>query len=419
MRDRTFLILGSIGTVVLILVVIYFIFFRPLEPSITGEEGGPLFGEAGEFGGVPDEGSTIELDQQPSVEVAPRLVKITEGPVAHGVGITVRTQQIAAGEIPTEEGGTSQVFTEQLVPEFRFVERRSGNVYAYTPEDRSITRLSNDTIPGVVEAVWAPDASTVFLRFLSGTGDSQENLDTYALPAEGESETAGGFFLEPSLSDVVVSGSSTVATLLPSSSGSIATVATLTGANPRTLFSSPLALLRLYAAGDTFMTATYAASGADGYAFQVTSSGAFERLVGPLRALTILPSPSGRSVLYSYLSGNAAKAEVLDTATRNSSSLPLAVLPEKCAWAADEKAAYCAVPRTLGKGWPELWYQGVTHYSDRIWKIDLEARLASLVLDPETLAAVQIDAMSLTVDPDEDYLVFTNRTDGSLWTYDL
>lgn len=46
-------------------------------------------------------------------------------------------------------------------------------------------------------------------------------------------------------------------------------------------------------------------------------------------------------------------------------------------------------------------------------------RSASLVIDPIAVAQTQIDGVSLALDPKSDFLIFTNKIDGSLWAYDL
>ena len=68
---------------------------------------------------------------------------------------------------------------------------------------------------------------------------------------------------------------------------------------------------------------------------------------------------------------------------------------------------------------PDSWYQGAVSFSDRFWKIDVENRLASLLFDPEQLAEVRIDTVSPVADSVSRSLIFTNKTDGSLWLYEL
>jgi hypothetical protein len=87
---------------------------------------------------------------------------------------------------------------------------------------------------------------------------------------------------------------------------------------------------------------------------------------------------------------------------------------------ADEATVYCGVPTDMSNGnLPDDWYQGAVSFSDRIWRIDMTARVATLVVDPTTVAKTSIDAVSLTVDPLENVLVFMDKKTGSLWAYSL
>lgn len=408
MNSRRILILAGIALAIfLVALATYFLFFTTRAPEVSTEDPGNIFGTSNE--GI--DPSTLpavgEAAQQAGEEIAPGLVRITAGPVA--VGAVARSVR----ENATSSEGTPTVV---LDTEIRYVERESGHIYAYRAGARTLTRLTNRTLPGVVEAVWSADGSVAFARFLSENESGGLVAETFALPASEES----GYFLESNLSEVAVTGSSTLLTLLPNANGSVATVARIDGSSPRTLFSSLLSSLRITPAGPGYVAYTKASAQTNGYGFLVGgTSGVFERVLGPLRGLTMLPSPSGSSIFYSYLSGSALKSELLATSNRVATAIPLGTLPEKCVWAPDESNIYCAVPRTLSGTLPDDWYQGAVSFSDRIWKIDLDARVAILVVDPKTVAQADMDAVGLAIDPLADVLVFTNRTDGSLWVYDL
>lgn len=410
---RTLIIAGAAVIGLLLLAVLaYFLFFRSSAPGITAGTGQNPFGEGANV--APGAGATSTDSGATPTEVAPHLVRITTGPVAYGVAAMSIPQQrlLISGSGTTTSTSTYKIYETDV----RYAERESGNVFSYDFTDKTLTRISNKTLPGIQEASWAADGTTAFLRFLTTQDNGNEVIDTYALPV-GKDD--GGYFLETDLGQVVITGTSTVVTLLPSTTGTIATAARVDGAAPKTVFSSPLSSLRLYAAGKGYAAATKASASADGYGFMVSSAGAFTRVLGPLSGLTLLPSPSEKSVLFSYDSGNTVVAGVLDVATRTVTTLPIAALPDKCVWAADESAIYCGVPRTMSGTWPDDWYQGVTSFSDRIWKIDLAARNADLIVDPVAVANVAMDAVSLAIDPRSDALFFTNKKDGSLWAYDL
>lgn len=407
---RVLIILGIVIVAIALIAAVYFLFFAPKGTGITARPSiGNPFGESPDASG---DGTSVtgDIPSGAGDEVAPSLIRITQGPVAFGSLASTTSETITTpGETASSAPKTS-VVNDTLV---RYVERTTGNVYEYRLGKRSLTRLSNRTLPGVQEASWVPDGSMAFVRFLSADADG---VDTYALPAMGDD----GYFLESNLSQVLVSGSSTLVTLLPSSAGSIATVAKSNGTGAKTLFSSLLSMLHLSDAGRAgYAAQTYASAQTDGFGFLVSTSGTFERVLGPLRGLTLLPSPTGKSVLYSSVSGNSVRSAVLDVASRTSTTLPIGALPEKCVWTADESAVYCAVPRAMSGTWPDSWYQGAVSFSDRIWKIDMTARVAVLVVDTATVAKVDVDAVSLTIDKKSDALIFTNKKDGSLWLYDL
>jgi hypothetical protein len=406
MNRKRILIAGS-SAVVLIGLLAFGIYL--IAGSRSGIEAVPGIGT---FGSSADrnESPLLSPDGAPvqgaGTVVAPRLVRISDAPVAQGA--------VALYIPPVFEEGTS---TEPTIPadiEVRFIERQSGNVFAFRFFDRLLSRISNRTLPGVQDAVWTPDGERAFVRYLVRSADGTEDVDTYALPADGSE----GYFLEQGLERVSIRATSTVLSLLPGPSGSTATVSRADGTGATTLFTSALGRITAMFSGGSVVATTKPSSGLDGYAFLV-EGGTFTRILGPLRGLSTLPNAEGTAVLYSYVSQGRVNLLSYDIAGGAATTLPLGTLPEKCARARGGRAVYCGVPTDVSGNLPEDWYQGARAFTDRIWKIDLETRLATLIVDPGEVADVAIDAVALTLDPQEDILVFTNRRDGTLWAYDL
>jgi hypothetical protein len=73
----------------------------------------------------------------------------------------------------------------------------------------------------------------------------------------------------------------------------------------------------------------------------------------------------------------------------------------------------------LRAGEPDLWYQGISHYSDRIWRFDVDTDYADVAVDPKKDFNIDIDAEKLFLSPSEDYLFFINKNDLSLWALKL
>lgn len=344
--------------------------------------------------------------------IAPRLLKLADGPVARGaVALYIPP---TTTEVASESGSTTETVTTPEEVEVRYIDRQSGNVYAFRVHERTATRISNKTLPGIQEASWLADGSRAFVRFLEKDSAGVEHVSTYMLPANGE----GGYFLEQDLAEVRTASSSVLA-LYSSGTGSVASLAGPEGTSGTTLFSSLLSSLHVRFAGGNFVATTKATSALDGYAFLVDRAGSFTRLLGPLRGLDTLPNPSGSQVLYSYIDRTKLYTQVLDVANRTTVPLPLVTLAEKCAWNREGTAVFCGVPTTVRGTLPDDWYQGAHSFTDRVWRIDLTSRVATLIFDPNELAEEAMDIEALTLDSASDVLVFMNRLDGSLWSYDL
>ncbi|KND51526.1 MAG: hypothetical protein AB202_03075 [Parcubacteria bacterium C7867-007] len=404
MTRRILIIAAAIVVIVGIALAVYFFFFAPKSGELII---GDPFGDTGS--GTVEPGSLIE-GQGAGTVVGPNFVRITEGPVSEGVvafGIMIPSE---AGTVSTTSSSTP------LVPDVavRFIDRASGNIYSYVAHARTLTRISNKTLPGIQEASWVPNGTLAYVRFITSDSASGEHVATYALPENGE----GGYFIEQDLSEARVVGSTGLFTMISNTGGSVGTIAKVDGTGARTLFTSLISSLIVHPAGNTYFAHTKASSQTEGYGFQIIN-GSFNRILGPLNGLSLLPSPSGKSLLYNYVSGGVTRLAVIDLANRNATALPLSTLSEKCVWAS-ELTVYCGVPTTLsGYKLPEDWYQGAAPFSDRIWRIDMTARVATLVVDPTQVAKTSIDAIALTTDPKEDVLIFTDKKTGSLWLYNL
>lgn len=400
---RALIILSAVIVVAGIGAAVYF-YIAGKEPAVEVAPN-PTLPVAGDspftvVGTGPDEEVGESRDAAPSV--TKRLAQVSAGPVVSGAVVA----HVSASTATSTEGvsGTN-VF---------FIERQSGHVFSYGVETGTLTRTSNRTIPGIQDAFWLPDASRAFVRYLSGS--NFEVINTYALPANGEA----GSFLPQNLGSIDVSSSS-ILTLASSDTGSVGSVERPDGTGTKTVFSTALSSVRASFAGKSGYLVTTKASGRiDGYAFLVDTTGQFSRVAGPLRGLAAKASPLGNWVLVSASSGTGMTTSLVDVKTRETIALPLGTIADKCVWAADETAVYCGVPVRPPSGtYPDDWYQGATQFSDRIWKIDVVGRFAQLTLDFSKETEQSLDATALALDPQTRVLVFMNKNDGSLWSYQL
>jgi hypothetical protein len=379
----------------------YFMFFSN-SPTVTVAPSGsaslPIAGQ-----GAVSTGTTAPTSPNTPVSVpavaGTRLVQISAGPVVQGESV--------ADLKPINASSSPQVAVS-------FIERQSGNVFSYIPNTQILTRINNKTIPGIQSASWLPDASTAFVRYLSGSDFS--TINTYALSAT----TSSGFFLPQNLADIAVSPTN-ILTLTSGVNGSIGSLERTDGTHSSTIFTTPLTSIRLSFAGkNQYLVFTKPTSTLSGAAFLVNSADSFSRIAGPLNGLVALASPSGKEVLVSYTQGGTMAMELIDTTTGITTALPVATIADKCVWTTDDAAIYCGIPVTPpGAAYPDDWYQGAVQFSDRIWKIDVTSRYAQFILDFGVAKKGDLDATSLAIDPKKTVLVFVNKNDGSLWSYSL
>jgi len=383
--------------------LVYFFFFAGSSAGIAVAPGdGTSFPTAGQGTNTPASNGSANTTSAigSPVAVSARLVKISAGPVV-------------PGEVVTNKKATSASSSPETT--ITFIARESGNVFSYLTGAKILTRTSNKTVPGIQSASWLPDASVAFVRYLSG--ENFGTINTYALPANGSA--GGGFFLSQNLADIAVS-STNVLTLASGVTGSTVSLTRTDGTRATAVFSTPLSSLRVSFAGAQYLAFTKPSSTLPGTAFLVDSAGRFSRVAGPRNGLVALASPSGKWLLTSYTLGTAMQMELVNTATGETVPLPVATIADKCVWAADDSVVYCGVPVSPpAASYPDDWYQGAAHFSDRIWKIQIAGRYAQLALDFPKEAEDSLDAIALAVDPANTTLVFVNKNDGSLWSYSL
>lgn len=376
----------------------YFAFANRSGVAVTETPSGTLPEAGGVTASTSEETpGTITETGQPA-KVSARLVEITK-------------DQVAPGEVAF---ATSTAASPSDIA-INFVARQSGNVYQYLEGAGTLSRISNKTIPGIEEAKWLPSGALAFVRYLSG--DTHSTINTYALAANGQ----GGYFLAQNIADLAVSPSNLLA-LASGVNGSVAMLERPDGSGSKQAFTTPLSELRIAFGGSAGLVAfTKPSAALPGYAYFVNASGLFEKVAGPYTGLVALPSPSGKRLLLSYVSGGILKMSLLDTTTRELIPLPLGTIADKCVWSADSAALYCGIPTDppTAAAYPDDWYQGAVAFSDRIWKIDVEGRFAELTLDFNKETGQDLDATGLAIDPKSQVLVFRNKNDGSLWSYAL
>lgn len=246
------------------------------------------------------------------------------------------------------------------------------------------------------------DCTNIIAANLQKTNELQkvtgDFIDTGILRGDMSPDGAHMFFLKPS-----------------PSGGIIGIVADSNGKNQRQLFTSPFTEWKpQWVNATTIALTTLASSEADGYLYFLNpTTGDFQKILGPIRGLTTLVNPSGKTVLFSSSVGKRFTLSTYSTENGAVSQRDLTTLPAKCAWQNDTQV-YCAVPQEITSAqYPDDWYQGNISFRDSFWALDTTQNSTRLIASPDQ----NFDAYKLTVSPDGSYLYFINKLDGTLWSY--
>ena len=144
-----------------------------------------------------------------------------------------------------------------------------------------------------------------------------------------------------------------------------------------------------------------------------TNNENMKKILGGVRGLTTLANNDMTKVLFS----ENLKMQVYDVKENKSSNL-LRTLAEKCVWSVGGVSVYCGVPiHPEDTHYPDAWYKGQVSFSDNIWKIDMENIFSeSLTSD---YFDIELDVIKPALSLSDDYLVFINKKDSSLWSLTL
>lgn len=324
------------------------------------------------------------------------------------------------------------IFKKEKGTIVRYVDRATGHIYDVNLSTLTKTKVTNQTLPKIYEAYFRPDGNAVLLRFLKDDSDVVENLILTLTPPQGTStpSTSSGQAdslyavsstpLRGDVNAVTVGSNNTLIYALRDTSSIVSS--TFNGTGVKTLLTSPFTDWRLAAAGNSLVVYTKASTDVSGFAYTLnTSSKAFTKILGPLNGLVVIPNISGNQVLYSYSENNKTRTFAKNLTNNTQTEILPTTLAEKCIWSIKQTSIlFCGVPvDESGGGEPDGWYRGLTHFSDRIWLFDTKLEIAQVLVEPKLSLDIDVDITEPRLSPDEDYLIFINKTDLSLWVLRL
>jgi len=359
----------------------------------------------------------------------PQFRQLSQVPVS---GMISFERLATSSDATIDEGFKVSTTTETV---FRYIERGTGHIFETTERIVTQERISNITIPQIQKAFFNNEGDKLFLQYFA---NNNETLQTFSGEIVQISTTTSSgakildskietFFYSSDLNDLTPSyNNKSVFSISKNNNGSTVENTSFVAKITTPVTSSLLSNWIAQSVNSNLLTLTTKAnSEIPGYLyFYDISKGLKNRVLGPIDGLTTNTSPSGRFVLYSSINRGKIALSVYDTQTAKNASLAFQTLPEKCIWkSSNESIFYCAVPASLdSKPLPESWYQGLTSFNDELWKVELredDNPSYAVILEPSRLTGQEFDITNLQLSPKEEYLIFTNKNDLNLWSFDV
>jgi len=321
--------------------------------------------------------------------------------------------------------------SEEKVLSVRYMERATGHIKETKLDQGEPTRISNTTVPKVAETIFVPSGTQMILRVFANVFNEIETvLASVKMPIDDGSVdspqrtigTLDGVSIPEEVIDLAISPSGDeVIVLIPSADGVRGVLQSMTGENRREIFALPTSeWLVDWPSGSIISLNSRPLPGANGYLyFASKGEGVPARILGNEQGLTTLVSPNGTKLFAHTNTGKSQGVFLYDIPNAKKIGFPIFTLPEKCVWSKKVSSKiYCAVSVgefAIEDGLPNSWYRGELQFEDTFWEINTETLATTYLGSPKETA----DAISPFLDPDENYLFYTNKRDGSLWTLSL
>lgn len=414
MNKKILITIVSTITLIILATLSWYFFFRNIAPTpTTNPTTGLPFGE-GVGNVVPNEqnsnitGVVSDSGNKPTN----KLFQISNAPVAGFVAFSSK-KDLPASSAEGQAGAPTVI---------RYVDRATGHIYDVNPFTLEKTKITNNTLPKIIEAYFKNDGSAVLLRSLTNNDTIQNISLTLNAPKTSSTDalytvTATG--LRGNMGDVWVGPNNSLAySLIDDNSISISN---FDGTKATRLFSSAFTDWRVrFDNIANVVLVTKASANVSGFAYNLnTKTGSLSKLIGPLNALTLIESPDNKRFAYSYNSNGQTVFASQNMSTREITNILPATFADKCVWSKkNTNILYCGTPSGIGTFEPDNWYKGTSHFSDQIWSFDIEDKISeNLVNLGENTNS--IDVLNPSLSPNEDYLIFMNKNDLTLWALKL
>ena len=317
----------------------------------------------------------------------------------------------------------------------RWIDRGRGNILEATTDSTEIITLSNTLLPRVYDSIWDKNLTSIIGSILPSNTDisttvyaklnkqtatttatSTENITPYFLRGKNLPDNMLGFAVSPKGDKIIM--------IIKENNQSVGYIANFDGTAVTKIFTNPITQLVVeWPEESTIAITTKASAKISGYLYFINpKTGTWKKVLGPIIGMSTKVSHDAKKILVSATSKNGqVTTSIYNIGTTTPTDTTLRTLAEKCTWGKFYKELiYCATPSIPTTAtYPDDWYKGIITTYDKIWQLNSnngDIRLVSSLINQSDRS---INVFNMNTDPKDDYLLFMNKDDLSLWSLDL
>ncbi|MBU2109719.1 hypothetical protein KKB71_02060 [Patescibacteria group bacterium] len=401
--NRRILILTIV--IIILLIAGGAIWYFSRNGNATNGDGG-IFSSFFPFGGDRD----INGDTFPSGSPAPPGF-------VEGRNFIQLTPNAVSGAAPATPAMPEHSEGGQASTTIRYIEKATGHIFEINPDGQSRERISNTTILKSFESFWSADAGSLVIRYLEDSGD-YFNVRNFS-GSIATTTSLEGIFLANEIKAMAVSPiENNIFYIIPSKDTNIGITATFGNEKQKQVLETPFSeFIVNWPSSDIVSLLTKPSSSTEGFLYFLNiKTKSLDKILGDIKGLSALVSPDAKKILYSQNERGKTSTKILDIKEKSSSALGLDTLAEKCIWSKKDKSVvFCGVPvLSLTVNNLDDWYQGLASFNDAVWMINLSTSETNILLENS-----ETDIINPFLTFDEDYLIFTNKKDSTLWSLKL
>ena len=397
MRKPLLIIFALVIVLLLIFLWVYLLFFRTAGPAPIDNAPFPEVPATFPDGGVAPDNSTTEV-----TDTETPLININDGKRLH----QLTTRPVS---------GFTEVFTtSSTTPTVRYAEAGTGIIF-----DIDINTGLESTVTTFVQpqnhlATFSPQGNHAVLQ----TGFGKNTRSTLGLDVTS-TNTARYIDLPTGIEYPMFIDETTLIFIERTNESAVAQSYNIDTADTKTLFIIPFREA-VVGWGTTLAGPHYAypkpSARLEGFALEIIN-GNISRL--PIDGFGFTMEAGIDHILYSKRDNETYRSFVYDKKTQAVEGLPIVVIPDKCDYGFERNIFTCGHEFiSLDERYPDEWYTGQTKFNDLLWNIEQQALSAENLIDLSDESGRQIDTTGVTIGSGHTYVYFTNKLDGTLWSYE-